>query len=115
VCFHFRDAGPHEAKTKGAGKTSLSEGLICPWLACGWLGRDAYTSCGFALLVQDQFSMPGLPQSIHLISVPDEHFIPVAENRLRVDTVCADPIPDRRLNLLVRAQSFHAVHPTHQS
>lgn len=59
--------------------------------------------------------MPGLPQSIHLISVPDEHFILVAENGLRVDTVGADLIPAQNLTLLVRDQSFHTIPLTPES
>ena len=41
--------------------------------------------------------------------MPDEHLIPLAENRLRVDAICADLIPTHNLTLLVRDHSFHTI------
>ncbi len=47
--------------------------------------------------------------------MPDEHLIPLAENRLRVDAICADLIPAQNLSLLVRDPSFHTVPLTLES
>ena len=60
--------------------------LSAPWLARCWLGAMLWRF-GVVLFVQYQFSMAGLSQSVDLVSVTDQDFIPAIQKPLRVEII----------------------------